>query len=72
MIVHSEYEDELHLIKLMLENKGWFFDNIIELNDLWTSFSTEKYCACFLVANISYVEEFIEWLQKTKVVHHIS
>jgi len=35
-----------------------------KIYSLWSQFSTEEYCAGFLVVNEHYLWQFLEWLDK--------
>lgn len=71
MITCFQYlDDEAYKLKVGLEQRGWFFDSIVDLVDLYETFSEEKYCAGFMMVNDGMIEEFIEWIKETKITVH--
>ena len=73
MICKFNLDDEVYKLKIMLEQRGWFFDSIIDLVDAYEDFSEEVYCAGFMIVSESLLDEFIVWLEEksNRNIHYI-
>lgn len=73
MICKFNLDDEVYKLKTILEQKGWFFDSIVDLVDLYETFSEEVYFAGFMKIDERIVDEFIVWLEKEshRNIHYI-
>lgn len=60
----EEFPEDCDTIWKYLLSKGTpLFDKEM-LSSLWEEFSTEEYCAGFLIPYDYYIEEFIVWLKE--------